>query len=290
LNIQQSNNLAIYINNINKFKLLTYEEEIKLVKLAKNNDKDAINTLIKSNLRLVISIARKMQGRGIDIEDLIQVGNIGLIQSIKKVDLEKYKVRFSTYATIWIKQQMLRTIAEQSRNIRIPIYIIDIVNKLMKTKSILEKEYHNSPTLFDIANGSNIPIDKAIYCINSFNTEVLSFSDIIHTSEENYDLSKIKISDLIKTDSKIDNYDNKDYLCKIFKLLDSKYKNTISKRDKEIFKQRIGINKENKIYSLLEIGNMHGGLSRERVRQIIEDIKNKIKKIIPELLAINNGI
>jgi len=269
-----------YIKEINKFKVLTKNEERKLFELIKNGDENAKNELIKHNLRLVIFIARKMIGRGVAIEDLIQEGNIGLMKAVDKINIKDHDVRFSTYASWWIWQAMSRAIDSQPRLIHIPYNIISTAKKIIRTKIKLEKERNCKPTINDIVDECEVSMDEAINCMSAFNMDIVYFSDIMHDSEYS-DMIDIKFESCIKSDY-VDDYDKKDLLFKILKTIDEN--KDIKEKYKNIFKDRIGLNEYNRIYTLKEIGKRNGKISKERARQIILEVKNIIKEQIKNLI------
>jgi RNA polymerase primary sigma factor len=149
----------MYLEGIRKYRLLSAREEIKCTKKAGSGDENAKNRLITSNLGLVISIAKKYTGSGMPLLDLIQEGSLGLMWAINKFNPRK-KFRLSTYATYWIKQTIRRSIDEKQRTIRLPVYIIEKINKINKTIEILRQELGRHPTEEEIARRSGIPKDK----------------------------------------------------------------------------------------------------------------------------------
>jgi len=266
LTINKSTNLSIYLKEINEFKILNKEEEYILACNIKNGDNESKNRLIESNLRLVVSIAKKYNNRGIPLLDLIEEGNIGLIKAVEKYKPDK-GCRFTTYAIWWIKQSIFRSLMYDTKKIRLPVYVIEIITKLIKTKEKLEKEYGTSPSLYNIAESSEIPLDKAIHCIDAFNINVISFSDILH--DEKSSMSDLDMESCIKSDIKeIYNYDLI-LLNKIFKILE----NNISERNRNIF-----IKRHKEEYLLKELGKEYDNLSKERIRQIICETKKEIIK------------
>ena len=151
--------VRMYLREIGKFPLLTSQEEVVLAKRILNGDMRAKHKLVNSNLRLVVSIAKKYTGRGMLFLDLVQEGNLGLIRAVEKFDYTKgYK--FSTYATWWIRQAITRAIADQARTIRIPVHMVETINRLRKTSRILLQKLGRKPTEKEIAKKSHIPVSK----------------------------------------------------------------------------------------------------------------------------------
>ena len=148
-----------YLKEISKIPLLTYEEEKKLALRIKDGDEKAIDTLVEHNLRLVVSIAKHYTGCGLSLLDLIQEGNVGLIKAVKKYDVDK-GFRFSTYATWWVRQKIGRALSDQSRSIRVPAHIAELVSKIKKIMGTMTQELGRTPTEEEIAKKLNIEVDK----------------------------------------------------------------------------------------------------------------------------------
>lgn len=153
--------VRMYLKEIGQVKLLTAEEEIELAKRVSEGDKKAKDRLTEANLRLVVSIAKKYSGRGLHILDLIQEGNTGLIRAVDKFDYTKGN-KFSTYATWWIRQAITRAIADQARTIRVPVHMVEVINKATRCNRKLVQELGREPTLEEIAAELNLPIEKII--------------------------------------------------------------------------------------------------------------------------------
>ena len=148
-----------YLKEIGKIPLLTYEEEKELAFRIKNGDQQAIDTLVEHNLRLVVSIAKHYTGCGLSLLDLIQEGNVGLIEAAKKYDVDK-GFRFSTYATWWVRQKIGRALSDQSRSIRVPAHIAELVSKIKKIMGTMTQELGRTPTEAEIAKKLNVEVDK----------------------------------------------------------------------------------------------------------------------------------
>ena len=153
--------VRMYLREIGKIPLLTYEQELDLAKRILEGDEEAKQKLAESNLRLVVSIAKKYVGRGMLFLDLIQEGNMGLIKAVEKFDYNK-GFKFSTYATWWIRQAITRAIADQARTIRIPVHMVETINKLIRTSRHLLQQLGREPTPEEIANEMEIPIEKVM--------------------------------------------------------------------------------------------------------------------------------
>ena len=153
--------VRMYLKEIGQVKLLTADEEIELAKRISEGDKKAKDKLTEANLRLVVSIAKKYSGRGLHILDLIQEGNTGLIRAVDKFDYTKGN-KFSTYATWWIRQAITRALADQARTIRVPVHMVEVINKATRCNRKLVQELGREPTLEEIAAELNLPIEKII--------------------------------------------------------------------------------------------------------------------------------
>ena len=153
--------VRMYLKEIGQVRLLSADEEIELAKKVSEGDKAAKDKLTEANLRLVVSIAKKYSGRGLHILDLIQEGNTGLIRAVDKFDYTKGN-KFSTYATWWIRQAITRAIADQARTIRVPVHMVEVINKATRCNRKLVQELGREPTLEEIAAELNLPIEKII--------------------------------------------------------------------------------------------------------------------------------
>ena len=153
--------VRMYLKEIGQVRLLSAEEEVKLAKRVAEGDQHAKNKLTEANLRLVVSIAKKYSGRGLHILDLIQEGNTGLIRAVDKFDWTKGN-KFSTYATWWIRQAITRAIADQARTIRVPVHMVEVINKATRCNRKLVQELGREPTVEEIAAELNLPVEKII--------------------------------------------------------------------------------------------------------------------------------
>lgn len=151
--------VRLYLREIGKIPLLSAEEELALAQRVVKGDKDAKDKMAEANMRLVVSIAKRYVGRGLDLLDLIQEGNTGLLRAVEKFDPDK-GFKFSTYATWWIRQAITRAIADQARTIRIPVHMVETINKLLRTQRRLTQELNREPTNEEIAKAMEIDVDK----------------------------------------------------------------------------------------------------------------------------------
>ena len=257
------NLISLYLNDIQKYELLTKEEEYELLrKIREDKDEDARHLLILSNLRLVISVAKKSMGNGLLLIDLISEGNIGLIKAINKFDYEKGH-RFSTYAVWWIKQSIKKAVINKGRDIRIPSYKYEQLSKVNRTIMEYISEFGETPTTKYIAEKTELKESKVVLLLNEFQ-DILSLNETIGDN--------IFLEDVIGASDNIEEKVIKeDQLAEMRELLD----NILSDREKEILELRYGLY-DNKIHTLKEIGDMLS-ITRERVRQIEKKAITKLK-------------
>ncbi len=267
-----NDDLRQYFKNIGTNKLLTPKEEIEIAKRIKNGDENAKNELIEANTRLVISIAKRYVNRGVPLQDLIQEGNLGLIRAAEKFD---YKLgnKFSTYATWWIRQAITKAIADQARNIRIPLHVIDILNKISRTKNefIQEKGYEPTAEEIYLKLNKTIPIEK-------IDAALLLGKDTISLESSVGDNQDAELGDFIedKTDNSPIDFTSKNDL----NLLIKDALCTLDEREKDVIKLRYGLDDEEE-HTLAEIGKKYN-ISRERVRQIETKALFKLRKSLNE--------
>ena len=247
--------------------------EVEFIELTKSiqtlnyNGKNALEKLTDSNLRLVVSVAKKHINRGLGILDLIQEGNIGLLKAIKKFDYRR-GFKFSTYATWWIRQGITRALADQSRTIRIPVHLVESLNKVTRIQRQLTQEYNREPTIDEISEASGLPKAK-INTVLSASSRPVSLATLIG------DDSTTEIGNLIEdksSDAPPDAVSKDMTKDEINNLLDN-----LSTREKLVIQLRFGLS-DGKNRTLEEIGNMLG-LTRERIRQIEKKAINKLRGI-----------
>ena len=262
------NLISLYLSDIQKFHLLSKEEEYELLKrIREENDEQARQLLILSNLRLVISTAKKSLGKGLPLIDLISEGNIGLIRAINKFDYEKGH-RFSTYAVWWIKQAIKKAIINTGRDIRIPSYKYEQLAKVNKVITDYIAKYGEEPSTEYIAREVELKESKVILLMNEFQ-DVMSLNESIGDN--------IYLEDVIGEENDVeDKIIKEDQLSEMRELLE----NVLADREKEILELRYGLY-NNKIHTLKEIGEILN-ITRERVRQIEKKAIMKLKNHFKE--------
>ncbi|MFC1649719.1 RNA polymerase sigma factor RpoD [Patescibacteria group bacterium] len=263
--IESTDPVRQYLREIGKVPLLIAEEEVELSKRYEKNDKSAKDKLTESNLRLVVSIAKKYIGRGLSLLDLIQEGNQGLIRAVEKYDWRKgYK--FSTYATWWIRQAITRAIADQARTIRIPVHMVETINKLYRISRKLMQQLGREPTPEEIAEEAEIEPEK-VREIFKIAQEVASLEAPVGEDKESF------LGDFIPDESQLSPVDAaskqllKDHLDEVLA--------TLSDREARVLKFRFGL-EGNKQMTLEEVGKVFG-VTRERIRQIEAKALRKLK-------------
>lgn len=250
------NSIKVYLNEISQYNLLSKEDEVRYAKAAANGNQEAKNALINHNLRLVVSIAKKYMGRGLTLSDLIQEGNFGLIKATEKYDVDK-GFRFSTYATYWIKQSISRAVMDQTRNIRIPIHVIELISKIKKAERDFQQSYNREPKEADVAVALGIDIKK-IKEAYSWMKDTSSLDVVVGDDEDTTVGSFIEDESVADSFMNIEDDERKEAVQNIL--------NTLTDREQLIIKNRFGIGM-NRAKTLDEIGK-ELGISRERVRQI----------------------
>lgn len=260
------NMIKTYLKEVGKIPLLTKEEENDLSLKAKNGDTSAQEQLILSNLRLVVSVAKRHLGRGILLLDLIQEGNIGLVRAVEKYDHSR-GYRFSTYATWWIRQAISRTIADHSRTIRIPVHMVEIINKIEKEKRSLSQKFLRKPTYVELSKAVGLSVKKLKEIISA-SLPPISLSTIVSIDNEKQTLDNF-IEDN-SSESTEDILFQEELQKKIHNLIKD-----LNKREQEILLLRFGINRDNCV-TLEKIGELYN-VTRERIRQIESKALRKLQ-------------
>lgn len=259
----------IYLNEIGTYPLLTAEEEAELGRIIHDESGEkqeaAKKKLAESNLRLVVSIAKKFIGRGLPLMDLIQEGNIGLLKAVDRFDYTMGN-RFSTYAAWWIKQSIMRALADQSRNIRVPVHVAESINRLLKDQKELAQKLGHEPTVEELSEETGIPAEKITEMLNS------SLDSISIDSSVGEDNSTLQ--DYI-SDDQSSNAPDFEITQKMLKEELNKALDSLDERERSVLEYRYGL-KDGNVHTLEEIGNMYG-ITRERVRQIESRAIRKLK-------------
>ena len=255
----------MYLREIGKFPLLTSLEEVVLAKRILAGDMRAKHKLVNSNLRLVVSIAKKYTGRGMLFLDLVQEGNLGLIRAVEKFDHTKgYK--FSTYATWWIRQAITRAIADQARTIRIPVHMVETINRLRKTSRQLLQKLGRKPTDKEIAKKSRMPVEKV--------REIIKVSQVPLSLEMPIgDEDSSRLGDFVE-DASVQAPDEIVMQGLLHEDLE-KVMSTLTDREKTVLKLRFGI-EDGHNRTLEEVGKVFN-VTRERIRQIEAKALRKLK-------------
>ncbi len=265
-----SDSIQMYLREIGKVPLLSSEEEMQLAKRKEKGDKEAARRLIEANLRLVVSIAKKFTGRSLSLLDLIQEGNIGLFRAVEKFDYRKgYK--FSTYATWWIRQAITRALADQSRTIRIPVHMVETINKLQQVERRLIQDLGREPLPEEIASEMGETVEKVLH-IMKISQETVSLEASVGDDDDGDSV----LADFIEDQKTI----SPDRVAAL-RLLRDHVKNIIkdlSPREQKILEMRFGLN-DGVAHTLEEVGREFG-VTRERIRQIEAKALEKIQQHI----------
>ena len=261
--------VKMYLREIGKIPLLSLEEEQKLAVQAKKGSKRAKDKLAESNMRLVVSIAKRYSGRGLDLLDLIQEGNTGLLRAVDKFDPEK-GFKFSTYATWWIRQAITRAIADQARTIRIPVHMVETINRVLRMKRKMTQEMNREPTNKELADALKMEEEKVDYVMR-IRQDIASLDATI--GKEGDDEDSV-LGDFVEDEERDSPEDAaahqilKEQLAEIIKEL--------SDREQKIIKMRFGVG-GGRPHTLEEVGNEFA-VTRERIRQIEAKALSKMRK------------
>ena len=254
--INVDDSVRMYLKEIGKIPLLNAEQERDLAQKMQDGDREAKNTLVESNLRLVVSIAKKYMNRGLSLLDLIQEGNIGLIKAVDKFDYSK-GFKFSTYATWWIRQAITRAIADQARTIRIPVHMVETINKLTRVQRQLIQDLGREPTTDELAEKMNMPVDK-IRDIQRISQDPVSIDKPVGEEEDSHLVDFIPSDEYVSPDDEVSRELLKEDLIKVLDLL--------TEREAKVIRLRFGLD-DDKQRTLEEVGRSLG-VTRERIRQI----------------------
>jgi len=259
--------VRLYLREIGKIPLLNPEEELALAHKVKEGNKDAKDKMAEANMRLVVSIAKRYSGRGLDFLDLIQEGNTGLLRAVEKFDPDK-GFKFSTYATWWIRQAITRAIADQARTIRIPVHMVETINKLLRTQRRLTQELNREPTNEEIAAAMEMEVDKVEY-VMKIKQDITSLDANVRDDDDDSVLA-----DFIEDDEAVSPED-----AATTQLLKEQVKDmlgVLTDREQKILKMRFGL-EDGKSHTLEEVGQEFS-VTRERIRQIEAKALSKLRK------------
>lgn len=257
--------VRMYLKEIGQIQLLTAEEELDLAERVANGEELAKAKLTEANLRLVVSIAKKYSGRGLHILDLIQEGNTGLIRAVDKFDYTKGN-KFSTYATWWIRQAITRAIADQARTIRVPVHMVEVINKVTRCNRKLVQELGREPTVEEIARDLDIPIEKVIEA-NRTAADTLSLDTPVGDEEDTTIGSFVEDEN---TPGPADATSNTLLAEALEEILE-----TLTEREADVLRMRFGLY-DGRTRTLEEVGQIFG-VTRERIRQIENKAIRKLR-------------
>ncbi len=259
--------VRLYLREIGKIPLLNAKDELELAQRVVAGDKDAKDQMAEANMRLVVSIAKRYVGRGLDLLDLIQEGNTGLLRAVEKFDPDK-GFKFSTYATWWIRQAITRAIADQARTIRIPVHMVETINKLLRTQRRLTQELNREPTNDEIAKAMEIDVDKVEH-IMKIKQDISSLDASVRDDEEDSVLGDfIEDEDTISPEESATNQLLKEHVKTLL--------SGLTDREQKILKLRFGL-EDGKSHTLEEVGQEFS-VTRERIRQIEAKALAKLRK------------
>jgi len=259
--------VRLYLREIGKIPLLSSEEELALAQRVVSGEKEAKDKMAEANMRLVVSIAKRYVGRGLDLLDLIQEGNTGLLRAVEKFDPDK-GFKFSTYATWWIRQAITRAIADQARTIRIPVHMVETINKLLRTQRRLTQELNREPSNEEIAKEMEIEVDKVEH-IMKIKQDISSLDASIRDDED-----ESVLADFIEDEDAVTPEESA-----TGQLLKEQVKDMLSaltEREQKILKLRFGL-EDGKSHTLEEVGQEFS-VTRERIRQIEAKALAKLRK------------
>jgi RNA polymerase primary sigma factor len=259
--------VRLYLREIGKIPLLTPEEELALAKRVKTGEKKAKDQMAEANMRLVVSIAKRYSGRGLDFLDLIQEGNTGLLRAVEKFDPDK-GFKFSTYATWWIRQAITRAIADQARTIRIPVHMVETINKLLRTQRRMTQELNREPTIDELAAEMEMEPEKIEY-VMKIKQDITSLDANVRDDDD-----ESVLGDFIEdTDAKTP---DESAAIQLLKEQVKEMLSVLTEREQKILKMRFGL-EDGKSHTLEEVGQEFS-VTRERIRQIEAKALSKLRK------------
>jgi RNA polymerase primary sigma factor len=261
--------VRLYLREIGKIPLLTHEEEMALAQRVVRGEKKAKDKMAEANMRLVVSIAKRYSGRGLDFLDLIQEGNTGLLRAVEKFDPSK-GFKFSTYATWWIRQAITRAIADQARTIRIPVHMVETINKLLRTQRRMTQELNREPTIEELAKEMEMEPEKIKY-VMKIKQDITSLDAGVGRDGEEDDSvlgNFIEDEDAISPEESAASQLLKEQVINIL--------SSLSEREQKIIRMRFGLD-DGKSHTLEEVGQEFA-VTRERIRQIEAKALNKLRK------------
>jgi len=261
--------VRLYLREIGKIPLLNSEEELELAKKVVAGDKRAKDKMAEANMRLVVSIAKRYSGRGLDFLDLIQEGNTGLLRAVEKFDPDK-GFKFSTYATWWIRQAITRAIADQARTIRIPVHMVETINKLLRTQRRMTQELNREPSIEELAKELEMEPEKVEY-VMKIKQDITSLDAGVGRDGEDEDSV---LGDFIEDEEGKTPQDSATE--QLLKEQVQAVLSTLSDREQKIIKMRFGL-ENGKSHTLEEVGQEFA-VTRERIRQIEAKALAKLRK------------
>jgi RNA polymerase primary sigma factor len=257
--------LEKYLQDIAKERLITPEEEVELAQRIKDGDQQALDRLVRANLRFVVSVAKQYQNQGLSLQDLINEGNLGLIKAAQRFD-ETRGFKFISYAVWWIRQSILQAVAEQARIIRLPLNQVGAISKLKKTAAMLEQEYQRKPSTAEIAKELDLSESK-VQGMMGMNMHQISTDAPLDDDDEGNFLDVYVDQDSVATDEAVENESDNNAIKRSLSMLTEKERQVIN------MYYGIGTSRE---YSLDEIA-LQMGISRERTRQIRDRALKRLK-------------
>lgn len=262
--------VRLHLREIGKIPLLSAEEELALAQRVKDGDKKAKDKMAEANMRLVVSIAKRYSGRGLDFLDLIQEGHTGLLRAVEKFDPDK-GFKFSTYATWWIRQAITRAIADQARTIRIPVHMVETINKLLRTQRRMTQELNREPTTEELAKELEMEPDKVEY-VMKIKQDISSLDAGVGRDGDD---SESVLGDFIEDEDTVSPEEAASN--ELLKEQVQDLLGTLSDREQRIIRMRFGLDKDGKSHTLEEVGQEFA-VTRERIRQIEAKALAKLRK------------